>query len=211
MLKKVLLTFKRKDGVGAIITILLLLTVLPLLLFTFVDVPYYNQYHRKIKDIADTTAASAITRIEEDLLASGTLNLEYDKARTAMFQTLERWFLLEPYLYDSNATNVRIMKRTDADSSMLDADPLIIELRKNTIMNVSEDVLKSTRIEFFIHTDSTIATYTFTTGSSVQVSTPTVGVYIQSTMYGIYFNYPMTVGKYGISEVTLDPYIETIN
>lgn len=211
MLSRFLSNLKRKDGVGAIITVLLLLTVLPLLLFVFVDMPYYNQYHRKIKDIADTTAASAITRIEEDLLASGTLNLGYDEARTAMFQTLERWFYLEPYLYDSNATNVYIMKRTNTESSMLDADPLVIELRKNTIMSVSEDVTKSTRIEFFIHTDNTTATYTFTTGSSVQVSTPTVGVYIQSTMHGIYFNYPMTVGKYGISEVSLDPYIESIN
>ena len=209
MLKNLIIKSKEKNGAGTIVTLVMLIAFIPLLLFTLVDVPYYNQYHRKIKDIADTTAASAITRIQEDMLASGTLNLDYDKARTVMFESLQKWFSLDPYLYESNASNVYIMRRHTPENSMLDKDPLVIELRKNSVMTASDDVKNSTRIEFFVHTDNSTATYTFTTGSKVKVSTPTVGVYVQTTMHGIYFNYPMTVRKYGISEVVLDPYLQT--
>lgn len=209
MLKGLLNKIREKKGVGTIVTLVLLIAFIPLLLFTFVDVPYYNQYHRKVKDIADTTAASAITRIKEDILASGTLNLDYDRARTVMFESLQKWFALDPYLYDSNASNIYIMRRHTPENSLLDRDPLVIELRKNAVMTASDDVKNATRIEFFVHVDNTTATYTFTTGSKIEVSTPTVGVYIQTTMHGIYFNWPMTVRKYGISEVVLDPYLQT--
>lgn len=207
MLKRLLTDAQKKNGVGGIVTALLLLTFIPLMLFVFVDVPYYNQYHRRIKTTVNNTAASAVTRIQEDMLASGTLLLDYDAARTVMFEKLEDFFSLEPYLYDSNASNVYIMKRTSPEESLLDKDPLVIELRKNSVMSVSEEVLNSTRIEFFVHTDNTSGTYTFSNGSTVKVVTPSVGVYVQTTMHGIYFKWPMTVRKYGVSEVVLDPYL----
>ena len=66
-----------------------------------------------------------------------------------------------------------------------------------------------TRIEFFIHTNNNTEEYQFLDGTVIEVSTPTVGVYVQSKMYGVVWRYPMTVKKYGVSEVVLDPYINT--
>ena len=64
---KYLKRIKEKKGSGAIISMLLIAGLLPLLLFTFIDVPYYNQYHRRMKNIVDNTAASAVTRLNEEL------------------------------------------------------------------------------------------------------------------------------------------------
>ena len=213
ILVKVKEQIKEKAGVGAIVCLLALIVLLPLFLFLCLDVPYYLQYHRKMKDVADNVAATAITRINEEALAEGVLKLDYDVARTYMFESIEDWFDLEPLLYESNVPNVYLMKRKNIDPttgqakySLLDHDPCVIEIKKGMAPVTNPDVLASTRIEFFIHTDNTTYTYRFTNGEQITVSTPTVGIYVQSVSHGIMFKWPMTVKKFGISEVSLDPY-----
>lgn len=206
---------KEKKGIGAIASVLILAAMIPLMLFTFVEVPYYNQYNRKMKSIADNAAASAITRIDENELAKGNLLLNKENAKTQVYKTLESWFSLKPKIYKSNINNVYVMKRIKDETGkykteLLDADPLVIDHSDTKgIISYNENekniILNSTRIEFFVHTNAEETTYKFVDGTTVTVKTPTVCVMIQSTNFGMYFKYPMVIKKIGISEVFLDP------
>ena len=213
---KYLKRIKEKKGSGAIISMLLIAGLLPLLLFTFIDVPYYNQYHRRMKNIVDNTAASAVTRLNEELLSAGTIELDKAESMTLMYEILEDWFGLEPYLYPasiqgSTITGFYMMKRTDPDAEgqLLDSDPLVYQVDPDARGTIPAEVADFTRIEFFIHTNNNTEEYQFLDGTVIEVSTPTVGVFVQSTMYGVVWRYPMIVKKYGVSEVVLDPYINT--
>lgn len=208
----------KKNGAGSIMLVIVISMLIPLLLFGLVDVPYYMQYHKKMKSIVNTVASSSITRINEDELATGLLVLDYNQTRTTLFQLLEKWYGLEPYTYQiaGHPEYVMGMKRIVKTSyngatkydSMLDKDPLVIELKKGTPPITSSQILDSTRIEFFIHTGMDQYTYIFSDGNSITVDTPTVGVYVRSVSPGVIFKQPMVVQKLGISEVILDPTID---
>ena len=200
-------TVFKKGGYGTLFMIFALSIILPLLLFACIEIPYYLQMDRKLKQITDNTAASAATFIDNKQLAQGIISIDYNKAKTYILEDLVIWYNLEDMVYDTLLTptlNVKTMVIEENEDSILLTDPLVIELGPNNEQITDERVLKSTRFEYFIHPSTSKATYTFSTGESITVATPTVGVMVHTRVRGLIYRIPVTYNKIGITEAVFD-------
>ena len=203
---------KKKAGVSMITTLLMLSVLFPLLLFLAVDITYYVQANKKLKAVVDNMAASATTRIREDILASGVISLNKSEVEYALFEDIMIWFNLEENLYGTNIEGVSMMKIREGEESLFNKNPLIIELEPDTRPDdrpyynsgYNDEVLDSPRIEYFVHEHERLSTYHFSNDQRITVSTPTVGIFVHTTDYGIIFNIPMNMSKFGVSEVYFD-------
>lgn len=196
---------KEKSGFGTILAICLITTVIPFLLFVCVDAPYYLQQDRKLKYLADSIAGSTATILREDRLADGIVEIDTDRARAYLLEEVAMWFNLQDIIYDTEVPGVKLMKRLENTSSMLDVNPAIIEITPDMRPITDAKTLSATRIEYFIHSDQSTRTYTFTTGQKIQVSTPTVGIFIGTRTRGVVFRVPVKMKKIGITEAYLNP------
>ena len=194
-----------KKGFGTILAICLMSVFLPLLLFVCCDIPYYLQQDTKLKELADSIAASTATVIREDKLADGIIEINEDRARAYLLEELALWFNLEEYIYDTEVDGVQLMRIQEGKDSMFDVNPAIIEIKSEMTPITDSKTLDATRVEYFIHSDRTTKTYTFTTGQKVQVSTPTVGVMIITRTRGVIFRIPVAMAKLGMTEAYFNP------
>lgn len=199
-----------KGGYGTLLMLFAISIVLPLMLFACIEIPYYLQVNRKLKQITDNTAASAATFIDNDQLAQGIVSIKYNKAKSYILEDLAIWYSLEDQIYDTQLTsalNVKTMLIKDGEDSLFPTDPLIIELAPNNEQITEERVLKSARVEYFVHPSTSKATYTFSNGAQITVATPTVGVMVHTRVRGLIYRIPVSYTKIGITEAVFD--IET--
>jgi len=207
MLKQIKNKIKGKKGYATIIAIVSMAIILPLLLFLVVDMPYYLNSNRQVKSIVDNTAAGASTILREDMLAEGILIIDEDLAETYILEDLAVWFNLEDRIYETNVDGVKAMKRKTGVSSYFNTDPLIIRIEPDTNIT-DENVLKASKVEYFIHDTKGKSTYTFTSGQKITVSTPTVGVKVSTKTRGLLFKIPIQLIKLGTTEVVFDAHPE---
>ena len=203
--KTIIETAKNKKGFGTILVVCIMALLIPLFMFFAVDIPYYLQQDKKLKSLADSIAASVATIIDEDELADGIVRIDKDRARSYLLEELSIWFNLEDIIYDTEVNGVKFMKIKEGVTSMLNVSPAIIEITPEMAYITDEKTLNATRIEYFIHDTQTTAVYRFTSGQKVQVSTPTVGIMINTTTRGVIFRWPIKMIKIGMTEVYLDP------
>lgn len=206
MLKdKLIKIAKEKKGFGTILVMCVISLIIPLFMFVAVDVPYYLQQDKKLKSTADNIAAATSTIIDEDKLANGVIEIQKDRARAYLLEELALWFRLEDRIYNTEVPGVRLMKVLPDVDSMFDVNPAIIEITPEMEPITDEKTLSATRVEYFIHDKQVSATYRFTTGQKVQVSTPTVGVMVSTRTRGAIFRWPVRMIKVGMTEVLFDP------
>lgn len=206
MLKqKLIKVAKDKKGFGTILVICVISLIIPLLMFVAVDIPYYLQQDKKLKSTADNIAASTATIIDENKLADGVVAIDKRRARAYLLEELALWFRLEDTIYDTEIPGVKLMKIQDGVESMMNINPAIIEITPDMEPITDEKTLMATRVEYFIHTDQTTATYRFTDGQKVQVSTPTVGIMVSTITRGVIFRWPVRMIKVGMTEVYFNP------
>ncbi|HCL4479973.1 TPA: hypothetical protein N2D99_002040 [Clostridium botulinum] len=79
-MSKIYSILKNKKGICTIYTILVMSAILPILLFIVIDIPHFMQYDRKIKNILDNAGGSAITRLQENHISKGVLELNEPEA-----------------------------------------------------------------------------------------------------------------------------------
>jgi hypothetical protein len=72
--------FRDKRGFISIYMILWMSVLIPFLLFVFIDVSHYVYEGIHLKAITDNAAASAVTRIKEDLVSEGVLEIDENQA-----------------------------------------------------------------------------------------------------------------------------------
>ncbi|MEG1299902.1 MAG: hypothetical protein RSC93_04305 [Erysipelotrichaceae bacterium] len=195
----------KKGGFSTIITIILIAIIIPILLFCVFDIPYYLDADAKIKSIADNMAASAATVVIPEQLAKGILEIDEKKARDYILEDAAVWFNLEDKIYDTNVKDVKIIPKQSAKKSLFSTDPLFIQIKSDVPNTNNANVLKASRIEYFIHTTNGRATYTFLSGQKVTVNTPTVGVKISSKVRGPIFRVPVSFKKVGMTEAIFEP------
>lgn len=193
-----------KNGFSSVIGLILIAIALPLLLFLAVDMPYYMQANRKVKSVTDNVSASAATILDTELLADGILQIEEDKAETYILEDLVVWFNLEDIIYNTNVPGVKVIKRKDDTLSLFNQDPVIIKITPDMTPITDENVKKASKIEYFIHSTSGKATYTFTSGQKVTVFSPTVGVKVTTKTKGLIFKIPVNLVKLGTTEAVFD-------
>lgn len=206
MLKeKMIKIAKEKKGAGTILVLCIMSLIIPLFMFVAVDVPYYLQQDKKLKSIADNIAASTSTIIDEQKLANGVVQIDKTRARAYLLEELALWFRLEDTIYKTEVPGVKLMQITPETDSMLNVNPAIIEITPDMEPITDAKTLDATRVEYFIHDKQTTATYRFTDGQKVQVSTPTVGVLVSTRTRGVIFRWPVKMVKVGMTEVYFDP------
>lgn len=207
MLKEIVRKYKcnKKKGFSTIIALVLLAIFLPLMLFLVVDIPYYMEANRKVKSIADNVSASAATILKPQSLADGIVEIDEDKAETYILEDLVVWFNLQDIIYKTDVPGVRAILKKDDTLSFFDTDPLVIRIKPDMKPITADNVLKATKIEYFIHATNGRETYRFLSGQKVTVSTPTIAVKITTKTNGLMFNIPISLVKIGMTEAVFDP------
>ncbi|MFJ8528559.1 cobalt ABC transporter permease [Bacillus sp. NPDC094106] len=86
---------KNKKGVTSVYVILFVSALLPLLLFLCIDVPHYLDSSRKIKNVLDNASSSAITRIQDDKLPKGIIELNPEEAKEIIDKIIQHDLFLD--------------------------------------------------------------------------------------------------------------------
>jgi hypothetical protein len=75
MLNRILKRYLNKKGFVSIYAVLLIAFLLPFLMFSFVDVNHFMQQNRKLKNIVDNAAASAVTMVDNTQIPKGIIQI----------------------------------------------------------------------------------------------------------------------------------------
>lgn len=75
MLNRILKRYLNKKGFVSIYAVLLIAFLLPFLMFSFVDVNHYMQQNRKLKNLVDNSASSAVTMVDSTQLPKGIIQI----------------------------------------------------------------------------------------------------------------------------------------
>lgn len=85
MLNMILKQYLNKKGFVSIYALLVIAFLLPLIMFSFVDINHYMQQNRKLKNLVDNSASSAVTMVDETQLPKGIIQIsETDAKNIAM-------------------------------------------------------------------------------------------------------------------------------
>lgn len=84
-----------KKGFVSIYIILWLAVLIPFLLFVFVDLMQYSNQNVKLRSVTNNAAASAVSRLNEDRLPEGILEIDEDKAVETIEEILRKDLLLD--------------------------------------------------------------------------------------------------------------------
>lgn len=83
-----------EKGFASIYTLIVLAFLLPFLLFTVIDINHFMQQNSHLKSVLDNASASAVTKINNDKLADGIIEINSDEAEEAVLRVLKASLLL---------------------------------------------------------------------------------------------------------------------
>lgn len=107
MTKKILRNLLNKKGAISIYTIILLSFLLPFLMFTAIDINHYMQQNRKLKNVVDNSASSAITMINESKLSYGEIEIDSREASDVVSRVVKETLYLND---DLTPKDVSVLK-----------------------------------------------------------------------------------------------------
>lgn len=85
---------KDKRGFVSIYMIMWMAVLIPILLFTFIDLTHYIYESKHLKSVTDNATASAVTQIKEDLVPSGVLEIDEIRAEAVALKIFKKDLLL---------------------------------------------------------------------------------------------------------------------
>lgn len=85
---------KDNRGFISIYMIMWMAVLIPILLFTFIDLTHYIYESKHLKSVTDNATASAVTQIKEELVPSGVLEIDEKNAEAVALKVLKQDLLL---------------------------------------------------------------------------------------------------------------------
>lgn len=183
---------KSKKGMGTIMAMILIIMLLPLMLFLAIDVPYFVRIDRKMQNIADQIARSAVTLVQ---VIDGQLYFDEQKVDEFITEEITSQFNL---YYDSQE-NAYLTK--DGYFQVFTKPAQLVKINEQipTMIDPSYTV-----VEYFVHPDTNSTFYIFSNEALVDTDKISVGISISGYVHGIFINIPMKVYKMAYADVDLD-------
>lgn len=103
---------KNKKGFMSIYAIVMLAVLIPIMFFLTIDLPYMMRMNRTLKSALDNATSTAITRLNEDKISQGVLEIDVNEANKVVKKVIQEYF----YLNDDLSIN---------ENSLIDGKPIV--------------------------------------------------------------------------------------
>lgn len=197
-----------KRGIGAIWTVVVMGLLLPVLIFGFIDVPYYIRLNRKMKNTVDDIAASAVTYLNENALREGIALLDETQAKAYIMNELKIWYGIDC----TGGTNIPLTGTTSTakkchlvKDSVIPADPYVIMVNDNVGVT-DPTIINAPHVEIIIHkgwlegNKYRVKSYKLAEASKMlDLKYPSAIVSVTANVKGLMFGIPVKFMKTGYS------------
>lgn len=196
---------RRKNGFATVATLILIFTVLPLLVFAVVDLPFWLTANRRFQNIVDNATSNASTALVESSLANGIIEFDEAKAEQILFTEIQDFFEVGdiPAIPDANYV---LLSLNENAHSYFQLAPVIMRLQPGVKVDLTNIPYGTPIIEYIIYNPvdhPVVKTYYLSNGESVVLYKPTIMLSIQTKVYAPTKLYPINLHKISTREVTI--------
>lgn len=199
---------RKKDGFASIAAMIVIFTVMPLLLFAVVDVPFWMTANRRLQSIVDNAASGASTALYEPALAEGVIEFDEPKVESILFSQIGDFFELVTFA-SVGTEPYKQLPRLEDSRSYFQKDPIIIRHQAGVIVDVKDVPPGTPIIEYIIFNPKdhfTSATYHLVNGQEIVLYKPTVVLSITTRVHAPVMLFYIDMHKIAIREVSMGQY-----